>query len=95
MRLSIRWLPALLALLCSASAAAQTLGYASGFDVTTAQDSLYRINLETGAATLHQDGGRGQAGDDVRGTVVAADEARVDGVVGAREADARDAVAGR
>jgi hypothetical protein len=38
-------------LLCSVPAAAQTSGYASGFDVSTAQDSLYRINLESGVAT--------------------------------------------
>lgn len=39
------------ACLASGTADAQSFGYASGYDVATGSDSLYRIDLQTGAAT--------------------------------------------
>lgn len=50
MRPVFRWLPVLSGLLLTGLASAQTVGYASGYDVATGQDSLFRINLESGAA---------------------------------------------
>lgn len=50
MRPVYRWLPVLPGLLLAGLASAQTVGYASGYDVATATDSLFRINMETGAA---------------------------------------------
>lgn len=38
-------------LLATTAAGAQSVGYATGYDVATGSDSLYRIDLETGAAT--------------------------------------------
>jgi hypothetical protein len=51
MRPVYRWLPVLPGLLLTGLASAQTVGYASGFDVASGQDSLFRITLETGAAS--------------------------------------------
>ncbi|MCG6118534.1 MAG: hypothetical protein MEQ07_10155 [Aquimonas sp.] len=46
----IRWLSAGLCLLFAAQSSAQGHGFASGFDVQSGLESLYRINLATGAA---------------------------------------------
>jgi hypothetical protein len=51
MRPLASWLPILALLLPWSGAGAQSFGYASGYDVATGTDSLYRIDLQTGAAT--------------------------------------------